>query len=165
MNPGVRCRVATAAWSALSTTSRPIYQSTASLDFARKASLFYKANVNYLVSGDRELFRADPDDLLGFLPRSPHTLRIGRAMIAPIAASDHDLQVHTHHEYFTYNDTARDPLTFAYLQTPRGRAFDNARLELAIRLGARHPAAGCGDRTVALVLHSWALGAERFGSA
>ncbi|MEP6966519.1 MAG: hypothetical protein ABI906_00420 [Pseudomonadota bacterium] len=110
-------------------------QSTASLDFARRASLFYKANVNYMVSGHRGLLRADPDDLLGFLPRSPHSLRIGRAMIGPIAASAHELQIHLHHENFTYNDTARDPETFAYLQTPRGRSFDNARLELAIRLG------------------------------
>jgi SAM-dependent methyltransferase len=109
--------------------------STARLDFARKASLFYKANVNYLTSGDRELLRADPDDLLGFVPRSPRDLRIGRAIVEPIVASSHDLQVHIHHEYYTFNDTPRDPDTFAYLQTPRGRSFDDARLELAIRLG------------------------------
>lgn len=108
---------------------------SARLDFARKASLFYKANVNYLASGDRELRRAHPDDLLGFVPRSPRDLTIGGAILAPIAASDHDLQVHIHHEYFTFNDSARDPETFAYLQTPRGRSFDNARLELCIRLG------------------------------
>jgi len=108
---------------------------SASLDFARKASLFYKANVNYLTSGDRELRRAHPDDLLGFVPRSPRDLAIGAAILAPIVASDHDLQVHIHHEYFTFNDSARDVETFAYLQTPRGRSFDNARLELCIRLG------------------------------
>lgn len=108
---------------------------SASLDFARKASLFYKANVNYLTSRDRELRRAHPDDLLGFVPRSPRDLAIGAAILAPIVASDHDLQVHIHHEYFTFNDSARDPETFAYLQTPRGRSFDNGRLELCIRLG------------------------------
>ena len=108
---------------------------TAPLDFARRASLFYKANVNYLASGDRELRRAHPDDLLGFVPRSPRDLTIGRAILDPIVASDHDLQIHIHHEYFTYNDSARDPETFAYLQTPRGRSFDNARLELCVRLG------------------------------
>jgi hypothetical protein len=108
---------------------------TAPLDFARKASLFYKANVNYLVSADRELRRAHPDDLLGFVPRSLRDLTIGRGILAPIVASDHDLQVHIHHEYFTYNDSARDLETFAYLQTPHGRSFDNERLELCIRLG------------------------------
>jgi len=108
---------------------------TAHLDFARKASLFYKANVNYLTSADRELCRAHPDDHLGFVPRSPRDLAIGRGILAPIVASDHDLQVHIHHEYFTYNDSARDLETFAYLQTPRGRSFDDARLELCIRLG------------------------------
>ncbi|MDQ2860665.1 MAG: hypothetical protein M3T55_08065 [Pseudomonadota bacterium] len=108
---------------------------SAGLDFARKASLFYKANVNYLTSGDRELRRAHPDDLLGFLPRSPRDLAIGAAILAPIVASEHELQVHIHHEYFTFNDSARDPETFAYLQTPRGRSFDNDRLELCIRLG------------------------------
>jgi SAM-dependent methyltransferase len=109
--------------------------STEQLDFARKASLFYKANVNYLASGDRELVRADPEDLLGFVPRSPRDLRIGQAIVGPIVASSHDLQVHIHHEYYTFNDSPRDSDTFAYLQTPRGRSFDDARLELAIRLG------------------------------
>jgi hypothetical protein len=109
--------------------------STEQLDFARKASLFYKANVNYLASADRELVRADPDDLLGFVPRTPRDLKIGRGIVQPIVASDHDLQVHVHHEYYTFNDTPRDPNIFAYLQTPRGRSFDDARLELAIRLG------------------------------
>jgi SAM-dependent methyltransferase len=108
---------------------------TADLDFARKASLFYKANVNYLTSGDRELLRAEPDDLLGFVPRSARDLRIGRGIVEPIVASSHDLQVHIHHEYYTFNDNPRDADTFAYLQTPRGRSFDDARLELAIRLG------------------------------
>ncbi len=108
---------------------------TAGLDFARKASLFYKANVNYLTSAGRELIRADPDDLLGFVPRSARDRRIGKAIVEPIAASEHDLQVHIHHEYYTFNDTPRDPDTFAYLQTPHGRSFDDARLELAIRLG------------------------------
>jgi SAM-dependent methyltransferase len=109
--------------------------STSQLDFARKASLFYKANVNYLASADRELIRADPDDLLGFVPRGARDRKIGRGIVAPIVASSHDLQVHIHHEYYTFNDTPRDPNTFAYLQTPHGRSFDNARLELAIRLG------------------------------
>ncbi len=109
--------------------------STQQLDFARKASLFYKANVNYLASADRELIRADPDDHLGFVPRGQRDRRIGRGIVAPIVASSHDLQVHIHHEYYTFNDTPRDPNTFAYLQTPHGRSFDDARLELAIRLG------------------------------
>ncbi|MBA3810072.1 MAG: hypothetical protein H0X27_00190 [Caulobacteraceae bacterium] len=137
-------------------------QSTASLDFARKASLFYKANVNYMVSGDRGLLRADPDDLLGFLPRTPHSLRIGRAMIGPIAASAHELQIHLHHENFTYNDTARDPETFAYLQTPRGRSFDNARLELAIRLGLETVREDAGiELTRWFFVHGhWALNAS-----
>jgi SAM-dependent methyltransferase len=109
--------------------------STEQLDFARNASLFYKANVNYLASADRELVRADPDDLLGFVPRGPRDRQIGRGIVMPIVASSHDLQVHIHHEYYTFNDTPRDPNTFAYLQTPHGRSFDDARLELAIRLG------------------------------
>jgi hypothetical protein len=107
----------------------------APLDFARKATLFYKANVNYLTSGDRELIRADPEDLLGFVPRSARDRRIGRAIVEPIVASNHDLQVHIHHEYYTFNDTPRDADTYAYLQTPRGRSFDDRRLELAVRLG------------------------------
>ena len=108
--------------------------STANIDFARKSSLFYKANVNYLVSTERELIRAHPDDALGFVPRSPRDLSIGKGIVGSILQSHHEIQIHVHHEYYTYNDTARDPETYAYLQTPRGRAFDNARLELALRL-------------------------------
>ncbi|MGI8839346.1 MAG: hypothetical protein ACR2F8_00940 [Caulobacteraceae bacterium] len=135
---------------------------TAPLDFARRASLFYKANVNYLASADRELRRAHPDDLLGFVPRSPRDLAIGQAILAPIVASDHDLQVHVHHEYFTYNDSARDPETFAYLQTPRGRSFDNARLELCIRLGLDTLREDAGlDLTRWFFIHGhWALNAS-----
>ncbi len=107
---------------------------TNDLDFARRASLFYKPNVNYLVSDERPLIRADPDNSLGFLPRSSRDLAIGRGIVSQIADSPHELQLHIHHEYYTYNDTARDPETYAYLQTPRGRAFDAARLELAVRL-------------------------------
>ena len=110
-------------------------KSASNVDFMRHASLFYKANVNYLTSVDRELFRADPDDHLGFVPRTSRDLRIGKGIVQPLIESSHDIQVHIHHEYYTYNDTPRDPDTFAYLQTPRGRSFDNARLELAIRLG------------------------------
>ena len=101
----------------------------------RHASLFYKANVNYLASAERELLRADPDDHLGFVPRTPRDLRIGKGIVRPLIESSHDIQVHIHHEYYTYNDTPRDADTFSYLQTSRGRSFDNARLELAIRLG------------------------------
>ena len=110
-------------------------ETTAKLDFARKASLFYKPNVNYHLSADRALYRADPEDLLGFVPRSPVERRIGPAILRPIVdGSDHEVQVHIHHENFTYNDTARDPEPSAYLRTPRGRSFDTARLELLIHL-------------------------------
>lgn len=105
------------------------------LEFARKASLFYKANVNYIVSADRQLIRAHPDDLLGFVPRTIRDCRIGKAIVEPIVSSNHELQVHIHHEHYTYNDSCRDRDTFAYLQTIRGRSFDDARFELALRLG------------------------------
>ncbi len=108
---------------------------TERLDFARRSSLFYKPNVNYVVSAERDLRRAHPDDLLGFVPRGEQDLRIAKSILAPLVnGSDHEIQLHIHHEYFTYNDSDRDPETFRYLQTPQGRAFDDARLELAIRL-------------------------------
>ena len=133
-SPGVWCPIATAEWSDASTTWRLIWPRR--LNSTSRARPRYSTRpTSTTSSGDRELFRADPDDLLGFVPRSPRDLSIGRGIVTPIVASDHDLQVHIHHEYFTYNDSARDLETFAYLQTPRGRSFDNARLELCIRLG------------------------------
>lgn len=108
---------------------------TSKLESARKSSLFFKANINHVVSDDRALYRADPSDLLGFCPRTDEERSIGRGLITPIMqGSTHELQIHIHHENYTYNDTARNPETFAYLQSPRARRFDNARLELAVRL-------------------------------
>ena len=108
---------------------------TAKLDFARKASLFFKPNVGYTLSKDRPLRRAHPEDLLGFVPREDAERRIARAMTSPIASgSDHEIQVHIHHEYFTYNGRGPGFEAYEYLQTPRGRSFDADRLELAVRL-------------------------------
>jgi hypothetical protein len=107
----------------------------ADLDFARRATLFFKPNVSYTLSADRPLMRAHPDDLLGFLPREEPERRIGEAMMAPIAAgSDHEIQVHIHHEYFTYNGRGPGFEAHEYLQTPHGRSFDADRLELAVKL-------------------------------
>ncbi len=104
------------------------------LETARNASLFYKPNVAYLLSEDRVIHRAHPADLIGFLPRDDRDYALSRAFLAPLAAGGFDLQLHIHHEHYTFNDTGRDAQTKAYLEKPEGRCHDQARLELAIRL-------------------------------
>ncbi len=107
---------------------------SAQLDFARRASLFCGLDLNAAVSADRELHRCHPSDLLGFAPRTAKQLAAGRRIMEPIVSARRDLQVYLRHRAFTYTETADGTETMAYLQTRSGRAFDNARLELAIQL-------------------------------
>ncbi len=104
------------------------------LDFARRSTLFLKSNINFVVDKERSLYRAAPDDELGFVPRSETHKRIGRRMLRPIAQSAHETQLHLHHENFVWNGSLRDPGTRTYLATPHARSFDAARVELAVRL-------------------------------
>jgi hypothetical protein len=103
-------------------------------EFSRRPTLFLKSNVNFAVDARRELYRAAPEDKLGFVPRNDEARAVGRAFMAPLLALGADIQVHIHHENFTWNGKLADPTTRDYLMTPPGKAFGPARLETAIRL-------------------------------
>ncbi len=137
-------------------------EAAAKHDFARRATLFMKSNINFAVDDERELYRADPNDRLGFLPRSEEDRATGRAILAPLVAGGHELQIHIHHENFVWNGSLRDPSTRDYLDTPSGREFGPARLELAVRLNLellREDGGGAFDRWFFIHGH-WALNAS-----
>ena len=110
-------------------------RATERIDFARRLTLFYKPHLNYALRRGEGLIRADPDDLVGFLPRSDHEERCGReAMRGVVATTAHDIQLHIHHEYYTATTAHTDPAVIEWFASPLGRALDARRLELAIRL-------------------------------
>ena len=105
------------------------------LDFARRLTLFYKANLNYELSDAEELIRADPDDLIGFVPTDPEEAEFGKAAMGGLVAnSRHEIQLHIHHEYYTTNRGHIDPASIEYFSRPGAGTLDGRRLELAIRL-------------------------------
>lgn len=105
------------------------------IDFARRLTLFYKPHLNYALSRDRDMVRAHPDDLVGFLQRSEPEERYGRAAMQHLATgSRHEIQLHVHHEYYTASKSHTDPAAIEWFAGPLGHKLDAARLELALRL-------------------------------
>lgn len=108
---------------------------TERIDFARRLTLFYKPHLNYTLRAGDGLIRADPRDLVGFLPQAEHEERFGREAMREVASSSaHDIQLHVHHEYYTTTTAHSDPEAVAWFAGPLGHALDGQRLELAIRL-------------------------------
>ena len=107
---------------------------TERIDFARRLTLFYKPHLNYALRAGDDLIRADPRDLVGFLPQAAHEERFGREAMREVASSAHDIQIHIHHEYYTATTAHTDPEAIAWFAGPLGHALDRQRLELAIRL-------------------------------
>jgi len=136
---------------------------TERIDFARRLTLFYKPHLNYALRRGAGLERADPDDLVGFLPRAEHEERFGReAMQEIVASTAHDIQLHIHHEYYTATTAHTDPEAAAWFSSPLGRSLDERRLELAIRLNREISARETGRNSVRwfFVHGHWALNAS-----
>ncbi|MGE5268582.1 MAG: hypothetical protein ACM3JG_02795 [Thiohalocapsa sp.] len=105
------------------------------IDFARRLTLFYKPHLNYDMRPGDGLFRAHPEDLVGFLPRSEEEEHYGRMALQELVAhSAHEIQLHIHHEYYTATNGHTDPRAIEWFASPLGRSLDEGRLELAIRL-------------------------------
>jgi len=104
------------------------------IDFARRLSLFYKPHLNYALRRGGAVERADPDDLVCFLPRAEFEERFGRAAMQHVVAGGHEIQLHIHHEYYTASKSHTDPAAIEWFSGPHGHRLDSARLALAIRL-------------------------------
>jgi hypothetical protein len=138
-------------------------RATERIDFARRLTLFYKPHLNYALRRGGELDRADPEDLVGFLPRTAHEERFGReAMQEVVTSSAHDIQLHIHHEYYTATKGHTDPEAIKWFASPLGRSLDERRLELAIRLNREIITRESGrDLTRWFFVHGhWALNAS-----
>lgn len=136
---------------------------TECIDFARRLTLFYKPHLNYDLRKGGDLVRADPGDLVGFVPRSDYEERMGREAMREVStASAHDIQLHIHHEYYTATTAHKDPAAVAWFASPLGRSLDEKRLELAIRLNREIIARETGrSSTRWFFVHGhWALNAS-----
>jgi precorrin-6B methylase 2 len=106
------------------------------IDFARKLTLFYKPNIQHSIDDTgRPGYRVHPDDGIVFAEKTDEQFEICRRAIRYVSdGSRHELQVHIHHENFTYNHAHSSERAKAYFSTPESRVHEEARLDLAIKL-------------------------------
>ncbi len=112
-------------------------EQSAANEFSRRLTLFYKAHVgmtrHIALPG---VAKVTPDDPFGFLPRTAaHEAVFQGAMRGLMSRVAHEIQVHVHHEYYTYNTAHKDPKVIEAFARPDVRERDAARFELALRLG------------------------------
>ena len=104
------------------------------IDFARRLTLFYKTSYNFGLRDGHDVIR-NAGDRLGFMRRSGEETEVANAAIGYLAReTGHEIQLHVHHENFTWNTSQGDPEIKAWLATPEGRARDDDRFELALKI-------------------------------
>lgn len=102
-------------------------------EFGRRLTLFYSNPLVVELAPRDDLLRASPDDALGFVRRSEKDHdTLGAPFRYMRAHSGHEIQIHLHHENFTWTRGMRDAERAAYLQRPEARALDGPRIERAI---------------------------------
>jgi hypothetical protein len=123
----------------------------AQIDFARRLTLFYKPNVNSLVAeeaspGDTRLFwAATIEDRVRFIDRIPEEKKIAFDALAYLQSNTScELQLHLHHENYTYNTDQSSEIRRNYLSSDTGRAYEEQRLNVAIRATLEHIAEDSG---------------------
>jgi hypothetical protein len=104
------------------------------VDFARRLTLFYSNAWSSQLSDRGDLVRVAPDDRLGFAPRRDADERtLGAPFLYLRGHSAHEVQIHLHHENYTWTRGIDDPERAEYFRRPESRAHDGARMEFAIR--------------------------------
>src|SRR5665213_1387555 len=106
-------------------------------EFSRRLTLFYKVHVGVTRHVSLPgVATVAPDDPFGFLPRTAAHEAVFRGAMQGLAGRvPHEVQVHVHHEYYTYNTAHRDPAVVAAFKRSGVRERDASRFELALRLG------------------------------
>jgi len=78
---------------------------------------------------------ATEGDPFGFLPRPAPLQAACRAAMRDLLRSvPHEIQIHVHHEHYTYNTEHKDPEILEAFRAPDARARDAARFEMALQL-------------------------------
>lgn len=105
------------------------------VDFARRLTLFYHNAWNVRFGDGGDVVRAAPHDRLGFARPNPADHDIKGAPLRYLREhSELELQIHIHHENFTWVKGLPDGERSAYLASEESRALDGKRLECAVEL-------------------------------
>ena len=135
---------------------------SAANEYARRLTLFYKAGVTQTLQ-KTSIASVSPDDYFGFARRTAEQERFGHeAMHGLVAAVGHEIQVHMHHEHYTYNTGHTNPEVIAAFARPEIRAMDSDRFDLGVKLSLATTRAETGlplDRWF-FVHGVWALNAS-----
>lgn len=108
---------------------------SAANEFSRRLTLFYKAQIVIARPQAKGFISATPGDSLGFRPRSAKQEAIyAGAMRGLLDLVGHEVQVHLHHEGYTYNTSHRDLEIIELFERPAVRGGDAARFELNLKL-------------------------------
>jgi len=104
--------------------------------YAKRMSLFYKPNISYLYFGDEKTsdILAVPGEKIGFRISSDTAIETAAHCMRKVAASQHEVQVHIHHEGFTLGDVTHDKKVRQWLDKFGTEDGDEARLDIAIKL-------------------------------
>ena len=110
------------------------------IDFARRQTLFYKPNVSHgvLAKGIVEPAgsqKVHADDRIFFADKTAAQTEFAKAALHHVVAgSDHELQIHIHHENFTFNHSHKAPISQEYFGTADSRLHEDERFSLAVKL-------------------------------
>lgn len=138
-------------------------EKTSQLWYAKRLSLFYWPSIGRVI-GEREGTLRVPGDSFGLIPRSAVQAETCRRGMQGVTASDHEIQVHFHHEYLTPNAKYcfQYPDHAAYFVDPQNGKFHSARYDLALQLTLDQVRGDCGiDLPEWFFVHGmWALNAS-----
>ena len=111
-------------------------EASAANPFSNRLTLFYKAHIGFARTGRAPRgISALPGDPIIFLARPPNVENSCRnAMSGLLGRVGHEIQIHVHHENYTYNTAHADSDLAETLNLPGGRDRDAARFEFALRL-------------------------------
>jgi len=105
-------------------------------EFASSLTLFYKPELSKIHFG-----KVKPGDVsaidneeIGFRQRNAWQKEIANHPMQQVAQSDHEIQLHLHHEGFTLSDVSHDKPVHDWLMAHGSEKGDSARLNLSIQL-------------------------------
>ena len=135
---------------------------SAARELGRRATLFYKANVNYVIDPSRDLHRGHPADPVGLALPEGRMDRLSQQILGALTGDEREIQVHIHHENITWNDRIRDEAMRAHLADPAHRVYDDLRFERLVQLNLDllHRQAGLDPTRWFFVHGHWALNAS-----
>lgn len=107
---------------------------SAKVAFGQRQTLFYKPKVDGGM-GRAASIRVNPEDPFGFVPRADETRVLAKsALQGLLSKSAHEIQVHVHHEHYTWNTSHTRPAILSAFDRPGVKERDSSRFELGLSL-------------------------------